>query len=634
MKTAIIVLVTLLIGLGAGYAIFNQSEAQTLTETSSGKQLYTCGMHPEIISDEPGYCPICGMKLTPKKDGGNTAAEGSIVIDPTTVHNIGLETVSITSMPITKSIRAFGEITYSEPMVRTVNVKVPGWVENLYADYEGMDVKKGQPLLKLYSPELVAAQREYLVAYKTDTELSQANSAVATTSSSLLDAAVMRLKNWDISGDQIQGLATSGDLTKTMLIRSPYDGIVVSKLVNQGDHLKGGVVAYKIADISNVWVEAFVYEQDVPFLKVGQKAAVRVPSLPDKRFEAIISYISPYLNRDQQIEIRLDVKYPNLILKPGMYAEVNLESGLPGNRLTIPLQAVINSGAKQVVYVANDDGSFMPKLIETGAVGDNETVEVLSGLNPSDRVVVSGQFLLDSESRLNESLAFTHSHGGHMGSDNTQADHMDMEMDDGHDNQDQIDADHSSMDNDNMKMEHDKTSKDDKSEGELSGIYTCPMPEHHHVLQYGPGSCPECGMKLVPIEQTDIKEVYVCPMEQDSVVSDKPGKCPECGMNLVKLETKKEPATKETMQKAPGDNSKDKKQAEAELSGVYTCPMPSHYDVLHYGPGNCPECGMKLVPVEKTDNTEVYVCPMPEDKYVANEPGNCPVCGMKLTKLD
>ena len=528
MKNILLIIAAVTIGLGAGFFIFSQSDSQQMTETDQGKQLYTCGMHPEIISEEPGYCPICGMKLVPKKDAG-IAREGSIVIDPNTAQNMGLRIAAVTKQSLTKSIRAFGKIDYSEPLLNTVNVKAPGWIEKLYVNYKGEWIKAGQPLFSIYSPELVAAQQEYVVALKS--LVSSAGDGNTNTSSGLLEAVTMRLKNWDISDDQIHNLVSSGEPTKSMIIKSPYNGIVIDKLVEQGDYLKSGMNAYKIADISKVWVKVFVYEQDVPFLKIGQEADITTPSLPEQRFIANIAYISPYLNDNRQIEIRLDVDNQHGLLRPGMYAEVSLQSQFPGERLAVPLEAVINSGVKKVAYVAMGDGSYMPRIIQTGVVGDNDLIEVLSGLEPTDNIVVSGQFLLDSETRLNESLAFAHSHSDHSASPA-------MEMETEHGTSDMADMghdDHKTM-SDKTHNEHDSMkTKADTVDG-LSGIFTCPMPVHYHVLQYGPGQCPECGMNLVPVEQTDNEEAYYCPMTEDSVVTDKPGNCPKCGMKLVKLQ--------------------------------------------------------------------------------------------------
>ncbi len=196
------------------------------------------------------------------------------------------------------------------------------------------------------------------------------------------------------------------------------------------------------------------------------------------------------------------------------------------------------------------------------------------------------------------------------------------------------------MQKDKPMHEHEMQGTEEESKTEMMmttaghNIYTCPMPEHYSVLQYGPGKCPKCGMALVPVEKTDNREVYFCPMPQDSIVQNKPGKCPKCGMELVKLDMK----TSKTMPME--GTSKDQKMDKTEMMmknaahNIYTCPMPQDYSVLQYGPGKCPKCGMALIPVEKTENKEVYFCPMPQDSVVQNKPGKCPKCGMELVKLD
>ena len=623
MKRILIIAAILVIGVGGAYIAFDNHGTTGVAQAEESQQLYTCGMHPQIISKEPGYCPICGMKLTPKKDN-NVAMKGSIVVDPTVVQNMGMVVADVSRQQLQRKVRVFGKIQYTEPSIQSVNVKIPGWVEKLYIDYEGQSVKKGQPLFLVYSPELVAAQQEYLVALKNKQALGNSGS------NNLLQAAVMRLENWDISQEQITRLSDDGQLTRTMLIRSPFDGVVITKRVAVGEHLNPGAEIYRIADISKVWVQGYAYEQDLPYISTGQTAEVSVPSLPNKTFSGKIIYVSPFLNDANQAEIRIETTNPDLLLKPDMYAEVNINSRLDGGRLAVPRKAVINSGAKEIVYLAEGDGSYEPRLITTGASADGDLLEVTSGLNEGDKIVTSGQFLLDSESRLNESLGMNHNHGSMASSDTKDEQMNDMAMDT-HQHSDDMKTD------DNSSMEVKKPGQK-QVQPKLSGIYTCPMPEHYHVLQYGPGTCPECGMKLVPIEQTKNTEVYVCPMSEDSVVSDKPGKCLKCGMDLVKLDSDKQAMDMSGEHEMAGHEHNHAAMTDSShmemASGIYTCPMKSDYDVVQYGPGKCPKCGMNLVPVEKTGNKSVYYCPMPKDKYVSNKPGNCPVCGMKLQKLE
>lgn len=511
MRTAVVAIAALALGFGLAYVVIPHGDQTAPASESDQKQLYTCGMHPEIISDEPGYCPICGMKLTPKKDGSDLVS--AIRIDPTTMQNMGLVTAPARYQSLTKKVRVFGKIAFSEPLVYSVNLKIDGWIEHLFVDHKGERVYKGQPLLEVYSPALVAAQKEFLIAYESSkkTDVSSLDSS-GSSMTDLMQASRMRLANWDISDDQIERLKSSGQITRTMKIRAPADGIVIAKTVSEGDHLKPGTELYQIADLSTVWVIAHVYEQDLPFISLGQEATVELPNFGGERFTATVSYVSPFLSTGRQVEIRLDVENGDYQLKPEMYAEVSIVSELPGERLIIPRSAVINSGVRQLVYVASGEGNYQPRLVTTGALGDDDFVEVLSGLSEHERVVTSGQFLLDSESRLSEALAEGHQIGHRHGQGEDQ----------GRPEQDEQQHDHSGMTH---------TKEDDRS-----GIYTCPMPEHYHVLQYGEGSCPVCGMALVPVEETDNRNVYVCPMAECSVAQDHMGTCPVCGMNLIRYQ--------------------------------------------------------------------------------------------------
>jgi len=487
MKTAIVFIVALVIGFGLAYIILPQSGAESPAVGSESIQQYTCGMHPEIISDEPGYCPICEMKLTPKKNGSGEG--GSVVIDPTTRRNMGLVTTPAENRPLTKRVHAFGRIAAREPSLHEITLKFDGWIEKLFVDHEGEKVAKGQPLLEVYSPALVAAQEEFLIAYK-----------AGASTDDLMQASLQRLANWDISADQIEKLKATGEILRTMLIRSPADGIAIAKAVFEGDRLKAGTRLYRISDLSTVWAVAHVYEQDLPFVALNQAATVTIPGLANTVMNSKVSYVSPYLDNGGQVEIRLDLDNSDYRLKPEMFAEVGLEWGAGENSLVVPRSAVINSGLREVIYIAVGEDEFKPRIITTGAVGDDDLVEVLSGLKEKEMVVVSGQFLLDSESRLVEALA----DGAQIGHDHGDTDHDAKEMREG--------------------------------TNAHADVHTCPMPSHFNVLQYGEGKCSECGMDLVPVEETNNTEVYVCPMRQCGTVTDHEGRCDVCGMKLVKYQ--------------------------------------------------------------------------------------------------
>ena len=506
MRTTIIATITLALGFAGAWMIFADNQPPAAASATAAQQ-YTCGMHPQIVTNEPGYCPICGMKLTPKKDGASEA--GTISIDPTTTKNMGIATTEVRRQTITRTVRTFGKVKIAQPNEHAINVKFDGWVEKLYVDREGEQVFKGQPLFDVYSPELVAAQKEYLIALR----------GAGGQSSGLLTAARARLANWDISDDQIDELTKSGEATRTLKVRAPIDGIVTMKNVAQGEMVKPDMEAYRVADLSSVWVVAQVYEQDLPFVHMKQDAQVAFPNLGTAPRTGTVSYIAPYLDERGQVEVRVVLSNPDLRLKPEMYAEVSLASSLPGERLAVPRTAVINSGIRQLAYVELGDGKFEPREIKVGAAGDGDQVEIQSGLSEGERVVVTGQFMLDSETRLNESLT----QGGMPG----------------HDHGSETAVESKAPPPVDTMGGHDMTSHTEDNPDELVAtgghdIYTCPMPAHYGVLQYGPGKCPQCGMDLVPLAQTTNTKVYVCPMVEDQIVQDHPGACPKCHMNLVR----------------------------------------------------------------------------------------------------
>ncbi|MEW6411912.1 MAG: efflux RND transporter periplasmic adaptor subunit [Candidatus Zixiibacteriota bacterium] len=508
MKTIILAVACLVIGFAAAYFWREGSRPVEAAVNDSESVLYTCGMHPEVISTEPGTCPICGMDLVVKK--GDAKASGLVQIDPTTRQNMGLVTTEASLQSLSKRVRAFGKVMIADPNHYDVNLKVGGWVEKLFVNETGERVFKGQPLLEIYSPQLVTAQREYLTAL--------ASSKSADNLKSLLELSESRLKNWDITEDQLNDLREAGKVSRTMTIRAPSDGFVIKKFVNEGMEVAPGATLYEIADLSTVWVSAYVYEQDLPYVALKQDAEVTTPGLPGRIFDSRVIYVSPSLNPKGQVQIRLEMANPHFELRPEMYAEVELQHRSRHAALVVPRSAVINSGKRQVVYVASTDDTFEPRTVTTGAVDENDMIEIVSGIGAGEKVVTSGQFLLDSESRLSEAVGQM---GGHQhGSQATVGDNTVAMTSD----------DQSTMDQSMEGHDHAQQTSDPHN------IHTCPMPQDYDVLHYGPGKCPKCGMALVPVSETDIGDVWVCPMPQDSVAQREPGVCPVCGMKLIKYE--------------------------------------------------------------------------------------------------
>lgn len=481
MKIIIIAIICLGLGFAAGYIFLTSSKDVGTESHQTDEQLYTCGMHPDIVSDEPGICPICNMKLTPKRESGTET--GGIKVSPETKQNMGLVTTPVVYRSIGKSVSTFGKVVIPDPNNYQVTVKTEGWVERLFVSETGEQVFRGQPLFEIYSPDIVAAQKELLVALSEPDNLSMQR---------LANSAKRRLKNWDISDDQLSDLEQSGEISRTIIIRSPSDGFINRKNIDKGTRVEPKKVLYEIIDLSEVWIEAHIYEQDLSHIFIKQSGHIAIPALSGQVFDGYVSYISPLLSKKGQIEIRLQIGNPELLLKPEMYAEVTLDPPADNPVLAIPRKAVINSGKRQLVYVSNSDNAYEPREIVTGTTGRDDMVEVVSGLGENDNVVVSGQFLIDSESRLSESV--------NSSTDLHQHVHQDQAV---------------------------LSDSDDPYD-----IHTCPMPEHSHILNYGPGQCSECNMDLVPIIETDHDPVYVCPMPRCGPISLEPGECSHCGMIL------------------------------------------------------------------------------------------------------
>ena len=442
-----------IVGGGIWYALHQTYSATDHVNQEYGvKQQYTCGMHPMIITDEPGICPICRMDLTPVKadttgqapsaaDTGkrkikywvapmdptyirdepgkspmgmdlvpvyeDEAPSGTtIAIDPVTVQNMGVRTATVERRDLHRLIRTVGTVDYDEPKVTSINAKVDGWIEKLYVAETGQLVKKGQPLLEIYSPKLVAAQQEYLLALRTRSAVKDSSFAeIAAGGDRLLEAARQRLRYWDISSWQIRQLEKTGQVRKTLTLYAPYQGVVTMKMAMPGQHIKAGQELFRIGDISKVWVYADIYEYELPWIKEGQAAEVLLPYVGGKSLTAQISTIYPYVEpKTRTVKARLEFANPGFELKPDMYVNVRIQAQKVQDALAVPGEAVIHSGEKQRVFVAVGEGKFEPREVKTGVQDQEGYIEITQGLLEGERVVTSAQFLFDSESRLREAI--------------------------------------------------------------------------------------------------------------------------------------------------------------------------------------------------------------------------------------
>ena len=318
----------------------------------------------------------------------------------------GFAAEAVTRRNLVKTVRTVGTMTYEEGRQFTVNSKIEGWIERLFVNQEGQTIKKGQPLLAIYSPELVAAQQEFLLALQNSRKLSASPVAeVAESSSRLLLAARTRLKYWDISDEQIAAIEKSGQITKTLTLYSPHSGVVTTKKALEGMRVMAGEELLQVSDLSNIWINADIFEYELPWVKVGQTAKVELPFAQGKVYTGKITYIYPYLkNETRTARARIELANPGLQLKPDMYANITIDTEPVAGALAIPAGSVLNSGKGQTVFVALPGGKFAPRLITSGITDDNGYMQILSGLSEGDLVVVSAQFMLDSESSLREVL--------------------------------------------------------------------------------------------------------------------------------------------------------------------------------------------------------------------------------------
>ena len=364
-------------------------------------------MNPAMHSEHPGKAPD-GMDLVPMYADSDEAMEnmpaGTVKITATKQQLTGVRTGVVQRQPLTRTIRAVAQVQVDETKIARIHVKTAGWVERVNADFIGKLVRKGEPLFSLYSPDLVATQQEYLIARQAEKDLSSSPfTEVSQGSKTLLQAARERLRLWDISEEQIKRLEESGQVTRTMTIHSPASGFVIKREAYERTYVTPETELYEIANFSTVWVNAEIYEYEVPYVKLGQPATMQLSYFPGKTYAGKIVYIYPTVDPvTRTVKVRLAFPNRNFELKPDMFAEVQLNLAY-GTQTVVPQEAVLDSGTEQVVFVAMADGYFEPRKVQIGPrLGDQ--IIILSGLKPGETIVTSGNFLIDSESRLKSAM--------------------------------------------------------------------------------------------------------------------------------------------------------------------------------------------------------------------------------------
>jgi RND family efflux transporter MFP subunit len=405
----------------AGGYIYKAVKGSTAGTADKGgrKVLYWVDpMHPAYKSDKPGIAPDCGMKLEPVyADGGaavapaganrkvlsddiSTMEVGTVQITPEKQQLIGVKYEQVQTGGGSRTIRAVGKVAIDETRIGHVHTKVEGWIDKVFVDFTGKLVEKGQPLLTIYSPDMLASQRELLLAAKAKTIMR--NSALPSgfdQSESLLQATRRRLELWDLSEAQIDQVLKTGEPIKNITVYSPMTGYITERKAFPQVKVMPDTDLYTIVDLSHVWIMADVFEYEAPNIRLGQTARVSIQAIPGRVFNARIDFLQPQVDpMTRTLKVRLNMDNPGVLLKPDMYADVEFLVNIP-SKLTVPADAVLNSGDRQTVFIDRGNGYLEPRQVKTGE-REGDRIQILSGLTGSERVVTSGNFLIDSESQM------------------------------------------------------------------------------------------------------------------------------------------------------------------------------------------------------------------------------------------
>ena len=346
-----------------------------------------------------------GMDYIPVYEAETGDETGTVKIGLAKVQKLGVQSAPVERRRLSRTIRAVGTVQADERRLYIVNTKFEGWIDKLYVNATGETVRRGQPLMEIYAPELVVAEREYLLAWRSLQDMADAGPEIRKSASQLAEAALQRLSNWDISADQVKRLQRAGTVTRTLTLRAPADGTVMEKMAVEGMHFTAGDPLYRIADLSSVWLTAEVFEQDIGLLHRGQDVTIAVNAYPGTEFTGKVDFIYPTVLQETRTgKVRIVVPNGDGRLKTGMYANVAVNTAVgDGPVLAIPDSAVIDSGTRQAVLIERGEGTFEPREVRLGAHADG-FYQVREGLNGGERVVVSANFLIDAESNLRAAL--------------------------------------------------------------------------------------------------------------------------------------------------------------------------------------------------------------------------------------
>ncbi len=570
--------------------VLNLVSSASAAEAKEKKILYwTCGMHPSVKMDKPGKCPICAMDLVPVYEKGVGAEEedalATIELSERARKLAGVKTDVIGYRSLTKDIYTVGLIDYDERLMALVSAWIPGRIDRLFVDFTGTEVMKGESMVWLYSPELVSTQQEYLLALETLEKVKESTfDEVKNGAASLVEASIRKLRWLGITEKQIEDLRKNKNIKQHTIIYAPISGIVIEKKALEGKYVMQGEILYTVADLSNIWMKANIYEYEMAWIKIGQEVEVTTPAYPGEAFIGRVSFIEPFLDdKTRSVKIRCDIPNQQLKLRPSMYVNA---------RIRIPVEELEGESGR---YVSGLDYSCPnhPEIISSRpGICPEDNVPFIK--SPPAQVELVAADTVPSGQEAYEYLCPMKCYSSKEPGDCPVC---------------------------GMKLEKVPVSKKTEMAVKTETVYVCPMGCHTSKTD---GDCPVCGMRLekkeIPLEVSHEKLTCICPQEWDEVTA--PKSCPMCGMMLQKSVTITLPT------------------GEEKQKFVYMCPMAC---MTSDKPGECPDCkrqmgrwevkeylGIKVKKVEPKKRS-AYVCPM-HPEIVSDKLGNCNKCGMNLEK--
>ena len=425
-KKVIIILTSIIVIVGLSYVGYEYIyKPSTATEDNNKDELYVCPMHPQIQQDHPGVCPICNMELV-LKAGSETIDDnvevnlemGEILLSPSEQVLANVQTMNVNYMPFDFTLEANGVVKVRDDAYGQISSPVGGKIMKEYIRYEGQFVRKGQRAFEIYSPELVATQKEYLIAYDNLKNLKYTNySRVYESAESILDATRERLKLWFITDGQIEHLEETRKIRNSLTYYAEYSGVVTKKFINEGSWVKEGASLFEVVNLGSVWIIANVYEYEMKDVSIGQSVTIKLSGYGDREIIGRIDYINPFINPDTRtVEVRITSSNPGLIMKPEMYVKAIIKTDHTSNYIVVPRNSVLRTGKDDLVYIRKSENVFQPRSVTIGGEREGNYL-ITTGLEIGDEIVTSAGFLIDSESQIRKGGSTQHVHDTHKGND-------------------------------------------------------------------------------------------------------------------------------------------------------------------------------------------------------------------------